>query len=481
MDVDAIRQLQPELAQFLKRFDHCLSNEAFAHLTTYVEGQLSELERKNVERIALNAGVTPRTLQEFLASYDWDHEAMRDQLQRIVATEHGGRYIIGIIDETSFVKKGDKTPGVQRQHCGAVGKQENCIVTVHLSYACEDFHCLLDEELFLPESWSNDRARCREARIPDDMVYRPKTEIALEQYDRAIKNGLSFDWLTFDEWYGAKPAFLRALNKRNQKFVAEIHKGHMVWMRRPRVANRPYRKNGRGNSRKTPRLVSGSPKAKPVGECFENSPEFTKQPWEKWHVKSTQKGPKIVEVKHVIVYPKNDEGLPSQAHHLLVVRDVLAPNDVKFFLSNAHPETSVETLLKVAFSRWRVERCFEDDKKYVGMDHFEGRRYPGLLRHLIISAVSLLFLARVRQNLLESCPELTISQAYQATSAIIQSWWLTPTDAERLINATAYRLEYYQRRNAQARESHTRTRITKLESIGIDVGAMKPCDWDDTS
>ena len=410
--------------------------------------------------------------------YDWDHEAMRNELQRIVATEHAVRHTVGIIDETSFVKKGDKTPGVQRQHCGAVGKQENCIVTVHLSFACEDFHCLLDEELYLPESWSNDRARCREARIPDDMVYRPKSEIALEQYDRAVRNGLSFDWLTFDEWYGAKPAFLRALNKRNQKFVAEIHKGHMVWMQKPRVTNRSYRKNRRGISRKTPRLVSGSPKAKAVGELFENSPKFIKQRWKKWYVKDTQKGPKIIEVKHAIVYPKNDEGLPAQAHHLLVTRDVQAPKDVKFFLCNAPQNTKLELLLKVAFSRWRVERCFEDDKKYVGMDHFEGRRYPGLLRHLIISAVSLMFLSRVRQNLLESYPELTVSQVYQATSAIVQSWWLTPTDAERLINATAYRIEYYQRRNAQARKSHTRTRIARLESMGIDVDTMKHCEWD---
>lgn len=480
MDVDAIGRLQPELAQFLRRFDHCLNSDAFAHLTTYVEGQLSELERKNVERIALNAEVTPRTLQEFLASYKWDHEAMRNQLQQIVATEHGGRHTIGIIDETSFVKKGDKTPGVQRQHCGAIGKQENCIVTVHLSYACEDFHCLLDEELFLPESWSNDRARCDEARIPDDMVYRPKTEIALEQYDRAISNGLTFDWVTFDEWYGAKPAFLDAMIKRRQKYVAEIHKGHMIWMHRPRVTNRPYRKNGR-RSRKTPRLVSGSPKAQQVNECFENHPEFTKQSWTKWYVKDMQKGPKVVEVKHAIVYPKNDNGLPCQAHHLLVVRDVQNPEDVKFFLSNAPQNTSVETLLKVAFSRWRVERCFEDDKKYVGMDHYEGRRYPGLLRHLIISAVSLLFLARVRQNLLESYPELTVSQVYQATSAIVQSWWLTPTDAERLINSTANRIQYYQRRNAQARRSHTRTRIAKLAAAGINVAAMTQCAWDDTS
>ncbi len=107
------------------------------------------------------------------------HHAVRNQLQQIVARDHVVPVRIGIIDETSFVKKGIKTPGVQRQHCGAVGKQENCIVTVHLSYACKDFHCLLDGELFLPQSWSDDRARCQEAKIPKDMVYRPKTEIAL--------------------------------------------------------------------------------------------------------------------------------------------------------------------------------------------------------------------------------------------------------------------------------------------------------------
>ena len=147
--------------------------------------------------MALNAGIAPRTLQEFLSSYEWDHAAMQDQLAQVVAREHTGDLNIGIIDETSFVKKGDKTPGVQRQHCGAIGKHENCIVTVHLSFASQDFHCLLDGELFLPESWSNDRQRCRQAKIPDDMVYRPKTEIALEQYERALENGIRFDWLTF--------------------------------------------------------------------------------------------------------------------------------------------------------------------------------------------------------------------------------------------------------------------------------------------
>jgi SRSO17 transposase len=475
MDAAAIGALRPKLARFLKRFSHCGCEEACAHVATYVEGQLTDLERKNVEQIALNAGVAPRTLQEFLSAYEWNHAAMRDQVGRIVASEHSGAMNIGIIDETSFVKKGNKTPGVQRQHCGAIGKHENCIVTVHLSFASKDFHCLLDADLFLPESWSNDRERCRTAKIPDDIVYRPKSEIALELYERASRNGLHFDWLTFDEWYTSKPAFLDALQRNNQKYIGETHRRHMIWAKLPRTTDRPYTKNG--GRLKTPRLASGSPKSIPLGEYVDNDPAIVNQKWTRWHLKDTQKGPKIVEVKHAIIYPQNSQKLPSKAHHLLIVRDVMT-GEIKLFISNAPNKTRVETLLKVAFSRWRVERCFEDDKKYVGLDHFEGRGYPGLMRHLILSAVSLLFLARERESLLGEYPELTVSQVRQAASAMIQSWWLPPKAAEELINNTAYKIQYYQKRNRQARESHTKTRLRKLQEMGIDLTTTNRCQWD---
>lgn len=476
MDANSIVGLSAKLARFLKRFSHCGCEEACVHVATYVEGQLTELERKNVEQIALNAGVSPRTLQEFLSRYDWDHAAMRNQVGRIIASEHSGAMNIGIIDETSFVKKGDKTPGVQRQHCGAVGKHENCIVTVHLSFASNDFHCLLDGELFLPESWSDDRDRCREAKIPDEIVYRPKTEIALELYQRALGNGLRFDWLTFDEWYTSKPAFLDVLQNENQKYIGETHRRHMIWAEPPRWTNRPYTKNG--GRLKTPRLVSGSSKSIPLGEYVDNHPAIVNGRWVRWHLKDTHKGPKIVEVKHAIVYPQNGQKLPSKAHHLLLVRDVMT-GEIKLFLSNAPKKTSVETLLKVAFSRWRVERCFEDDKKYVGLDHFEGRGYPGLMRHLILSAVSLLFLARERASLIGEYPELTVSQVRQATSAMIQSWWLPPKAADELINNTAYKIQYYQKRNRQARQSHAKTRVRKLQEIGIDLTTTHRCHWSD--
>jgi len=400
MDAEQIRQLQPLLSEFLAEFDECFPRrDTRAHFPRYVEGQLSDLTRKSVEPIALKTGVPPRTLQEFLSQSDWDEKLMVERLQGIVVRDHASPHSIGIIDETSFVKKGDKTPGVQRQHCGAVGKIENCIVTVHLGYAADDLHCLLDGDLFLPESWSDDRQRCRDAQIPDDVVYRPKTQIALELYDRARDNGVVFEWLTFDEWYGSKPPFLRALQQRQQKYVGEVHKHFAVWIEPPRVTDRPYRRGRRGRGRKTPRLVAGSRKPQHVEDLLAHDPVLRDQPWTRWHVKDGDKGPHVWEAKHVLVNVPDENGLPSEPLHLLVTRNVLDPTEIKFFIGFAPLDTPVSTLLLVAFSRWRVERCFEDQKGEIGLDHYEGRRWSGLQRHLALSAVSYLFLARAVKTL----------------------------------------------------------------------------------
>jgi len=399
MDAQQIRGLQPMLARFLKRFDDCFARkDTRAHLSVYVNGQLSDLPRKSVEPIALAADVPVRTLQEFLSQHRWQEDLARDRLQQIVAEEHAHPHSVGIIDETSFVKQGHKTPGVQRQYLGTVGKQENGIVTVHLAYAADDFHCLLDGELFLPKSWACDPVRCREAKIPEGMTYRPKTEIALELYDRARAGGIHFAWLTFDEWYGGKPAFLQALDQRQQPFVAEVPRILMGWINPPRVTRRPFRR-GRGRGRKTPRIVAGSRPAQSVEQLLARHPALTEQDWQPWRVKDGEKGPMIWEVKHVPFYLQGPDGLPGPRWHLVVARSVLDPTEMKFFVSNASLDTSVGTILLVAFSRWRVERCFEDDKSEVGLDHYEGRRYPGLKRHLILSAISYLFLARTNQRL----------------------------------------------------------------------------------
>jgi SRSO17 transposase len=398
MDASQLRQLRGKLTRFLGRFDDCFRRtDTRAHLPVYIKGQLSDLPDKSVEPIAIKAGVAPRTLQEFLSQLQWNDDRLRDRVQEIVRDEHAGPHAIGIIDETSFVKQGAKTPGVQRQWCGTSGKKENCVVTVHLGYACDDFHCLLDGALFLPEVWSADRPRCREAGIPDSVTYRPKWQIALELYDRALGNGVTFAWLTFDEWYGGKPDFLRGLAARQQRFVGEVPRNFTAWLKRPRVVTRPFRRHGRGRGRKVPRLAAGSRPARRVDELLQQR-ALRDQPWQRWRLRDGDKGPMVWEVKHALVYPKDAQGLPGEPLHLIVARNVLNPEELKFFVSNAPPATPLQPLLLVAFSRWRVERCFEDHKGEVGLDHYEGRRYLGLKRHLALSAVSYLFLAQTRQD-----------------------------------------------------------------------------------
>ena len=400
MEADQIRRLKPELTRYLHEFDGCFARrDTRAHFPVYVEGQLSKLPAKSCEPMALAAGVAPRTLQEFLAQHRWDEDAMRRRLHEIVVRDHAGPHSIGLIDETSDVKKGDKTPGVQRQWCGCVGKQENGIVTVHLGYATGDFHALIDGELFLPESWSEDRPRCRVAGIPDEMVYRAKWKIGLELYDRTVANGVRFDWLTVDAGYGGKPLFLQGLAGRRQRFVAEVPVTFSCWMKRPPVAERPYRRGGRGRPRRVPRLRSDSPSPRGVADLAAHEPALRDQAWTRYHVKDGEKGPQVWDVKHARVVMKNDDGMPGIELHLVVARNVLDHAEVKYFVSNAPVETSVATLLLVAFSRWRVERCFRDQKQEVGLDQWEGRHYLGLKRHLILSCVSYLFLARCRERL----------------------------------------------------------------------------------
>lgn len=398
MDAEQICSLRPKLKKFLSRFDDCFRrSDTRGHLAVYVEGQLSDLPRKNCEPIADAAEMPPRTLQQFLSLLDWDHNLMKQELQHIVAKDHGGPQSIGILDETGCPKKGNKTPGVQRQWCGATGRTDNCVVTVHLSFARGDFHVLLDSELFLPESWSNDRPRCRAAGIPDDMVHRSKLVIALELLDRVRENDVTFDWLTFDEGYGKSVAFLEALRSRQQRFVAEVPKTFTGWIQPPQVM--PPRERGAGRPGIHPHVAPGSQRFATVLDHLHQSPELSKQPWKKYLVKEGEKGPMVWEAKHVWFYPNGEHDVPLAPLHLVIARNVFNPQEIKFFIADAPPDTALTLLLLVAFSRWRVERCFEDEKTELGFDHFEGRSYVGLMRHQTITAVTHLFLAKMHQEL----------------------------------------------------------------------------------
>lgn len=213
MTIEQIQSLGPAFANYLRPYDLCRDYpQMFRLLGVYCHGLLSDLDRKSAEPIALAGGVAVRTLQEFLKDHRWSFQQAKEILQRNVletlaevpADDLG---TVGIVDETSVVKKGTKTPGVQRQWCGAVGKLENGIVTVHLGVARGRYKTLIAAELFLPQSWAEDRDRCSEADIPEEMVHRPKWRIALRQIVEAALAGFGLDWLTFADGSARTPRF----------------------------------------------------------------------------------------------------------------------------------------------------------------------------------------------------------------------------------------------------------------------------------
>jgi SRSO17 transposase len=231
------------------------------------------------------------------------------------------------------------------------------------------------------------------------VVYRSKYHIALEQLRRARGNGVRFTWLTFDEWYGGKPPFLRELDALGQNYVGEVPADFAVWTQRPDVLYREHDPDRRqGRPRKLPRLKKQNNPRVEVRNVAAYSPLFRRQDWHTYRVKEGTKGPMAWHVKRIMVYLEDANGLPTAPHHLLVAINALDPKEVKYFLSNAPQDTPVETLLLVAFSRWKIERIFEDGKGELGLDHFEVRKYLSIQRHLILSCVSYLFLAEFHQE-----------------------------------------------------------------------------------
>lgn len=181
MDVNELRRIRRNLDRFLGQFADCFRTvPSRRHLRTYVRGQVSHLDRKSIEPMALAAKVPPRSLQEFIGLHRWDRDAMRDRVQEIVVRDHADAHAVAVVDETGCPKKGTHTVGVARQYCGATGKIDNCVMTVHLGYAAKGFHTLIDSDLYLPrDTWCADPGRRRAAGIPDTVTFRPKWRIAL--------------------------------------------------------------------------------------------------------------------------------------------------------------------------------------------------------------------------------------------------------------------------------------------------------------
>jgi SRSO17 transposase len=401
MDAGQIQRVGRGIKRFLAEFSDCFGRcDTESYLAVYVRGQNSSLQRKSVEPIALQAGIPPRSLQAFLSLLSWDEQRMVDRVQQIVMRDHAHPRAIGSVDETGCPKKGRHTATVQHQWCGRSGKVDNCVVSVHLAYSVGEFHCLLDSDLFLPRAWADDAARRAAAGIPRKIVYRSKPQIALDQIRRTLANGVRVAAWTFDEHYGQSYDFLDGLDGLGQTYVAEVPSSFCGWAVYPRLVYRAMSRDLHrgGRKRPIPRVAGGAPGASQAKDILRHSPTMRAQPWTAVHIKDGERGPLVREVKTIRFWMQR-AGLPTRAHWLIAARNPQEPQTIKFFVSNAPAGTPLEWLVYVGYSRWSIERCFEEDKDELGFDHFEVRGWKAIHRHMYLTQVSHLYLNQARQKL----------------------------------------------------------------------------------
>ena len=323
--------------------------------------------------------------------------------------------------------------------------------------------------------------------VPDEVKFRTKPQIALGLIDRALGNGVRVAAWTFDELYGRDGKFLDGLQKRRQTFVAEVPVDFHGWVEKPKILRfGPKNSKRRGRSKQYPRLARRRPSCE-VRNLVKYSPVFREQSWQRYRIKDTDKGPEVWEVKWAVFWRKGEGGLPGRRHCLIVAHKVLT-GEVKYFVANRVPGEKAVTLrwlLRVAFGRWSVECCFREAKDELGMDHYQVRGWRPLHRHFFLTQASHLFCARVRQEYdapgSEHPDRLTVEQVRSATNTWLSAADLKPAARRERFEKELNNQRYHQRRNKQGRQSHTKTRITRLNALGIDANKIKSCTLTSTT
>ena len=390
MESSQIQSLYDALRSSFTELRVCFARErTWEYFHLYVVGLLASLKRKSIEPIALAANVPVRTMQEFLAFFDWDHTRVGRMLMRRVANRplpasapRGG---VGVIDATSHGKRGTKTPGVQRQWSGEAGKVENCVVAQHLLYTDDDpvnpFSCVLATDLFLPDSWDGDAKRRKEAGIPESVRHREKWRIALDQVREAAGEGVRFSWLVFDEDYGRIPDFWFGLDALGERGVGEVPKNFRCWVTRPACATRQTCHASRR-----------------IDTLCVHSPAFRDQSWKRLVVKSTTRGACVWDMKAALVYldgRTSERGVPvptDRRYWLIVLRND-ETEERRYVMSNAEECAQPEEIVRASFTRWHIEKWFEHAKQEAGLGAFEVRTYTSLIRHWLCARLAMLFLS----------------------------------------------------------------------------------------
>jgi SRSO17 transposase len=393
MDLQAFARIEESFHHFHTQFAPAFGRQQWRERSrAYLQGLLVQsAERGNAENLAEAVeGASPRVLQRFLTEARWDEAAVTRRLQQDLAPRLMHPDAVWAVDDSGFPKQGKKSVGVARQYCGALGKMANCQVGVFLAYISPRGRALVDKRLFLPQGWTDDPDRCAAAGVPEaERSYRSKTEIALALLQRAQRWGhLQAGWVTGDDAYGQVPEFRDALAQAGFRYVLEVP-GHLtVWPRQPTWEQPVYGGFGR------------PPKARPVAAqrqtVRERAAALPPEAWQEITVGEGAQGPRTYRFafERVRVTRKRKPG----EELWLIQKQNLDGTEPRAFFSNAPADTPVETLARVAMSRWPIETEFEDEKSQVALDEYEGRGWAGWHHHITMCMLASAFLLRLQQE-----------------------------------------------------------------------------------
>lgn len=388
-----------ELREFHATFHDGFSrSEPRENFFRYMVGQLSDLERKSIEPIALHVeGGNPRRMQSAITDALWDEDKMLSKYHTLVHQDMGDPNRVLMYDESTFVKKGEDSVGVERQYCGTIGKVDNCQVGVFEGYASRHGYALVDKRLFIPESWfdAEHEEKRKKVNLPEGYAFKTKPQLAADMFEAIIQEGtLPFKYVVADHVYGDSPEFMNAVqSKMGIVYFVEVALSNLCWPGEgPGIETKTYRFRGEARSKK---VVSEEEK-KPM-RLDALSQKIPDAFWYRRTVSEGTKGPITYEfTKRRVTLCK--DGLPARTVWLVMKRS-LDHTKCWFFISNAPLSTRLSTFVWLSGIRWAVEQCFEESKGEVGMDHYEVRKYPAWNRHILTSMLAHFFLWHLRIRL----------------------------------------------------------------------------------
>jgi SRSO17 transposase len=399
LERDDIENFIEEFQGFHEQFQDCFSRqEPRNNFYQYMAGQLSQLERKSIEPIALNVkDAKVRAMQFFVSNVIWDEDKIMSKYRSMVKEDLGDPDGTLIFDESGFVKKGSESSGVARQYCGTIGKVENCQVGVFAGYASRYGYCLLGNRLFIPEKWfSEDFAHRREkCKFPQSLQFKTKPQLAVELLQEISRqNTVSFRYVAADSIYGNSPEFIKAVEDIvGVTYMVSMPSNVLCWLKRPVIQDKQYRYKGRLKSKK----VLKTPDHKPIS--FEaHAKKINKYFWYRRKVSEGTKGPIEYEfTKKRVVLAK--DGLPEKEVWLLIRRTLDAEPKYSYFICNAPATCRLKLLVWLSGIRWAIEQCFEEAKTEIGMDHYEVRKLPGWVHHMMTCMLAHFFLWHIKLRL----------------------------------------------------------------------------------